>query len=118
MDNFETVTQLKKKTFEYWRCTKKQQKMSKGKKGRKGERMGRENLKPYKISRKEVEVISEINSKRKEKQEEQQEDNGDIKVVFVKQTQGNLSDEGEVTEVDQSNDLVHFLEAGVSYGSN
>ena len=92
--------------------------MGKGKKGRKGERMGRENLKPYKISRKEVEVISEINSKRKEKQEEHQEDNGDIKVVFVKQTQGNLSDEGEVTEVDQSNDLVHFLEAGVSYGSN
>ena len=92
--------------------------MGKGKKGRKGERMGRENLKPYKISRKEVEVISEVNSKRKERQEEQQEDNGDIKVVFVKQTQGNLSDEGEVTEVDQSNDLVHFLEAGVSYGSN
>ena len=92
--------------------------MGKGKKGRKGERMGRENLKPYKISRKEVEVISEVNSKRKENQEEQQEDNGDIKVVFVKQTQGNLSDAGEVTEVDQSNDLVHFLEAGVSYGSN
>ena len=58
--------------------------------------------------------------KDKEKEKEQQQDDSDIKVVFVKQPLGNpshTSEEGEVTEVDPWK-YVHFLEAGVSYGSN
>ena len=94
--------------------------MSKGKKGKRGERGGKERSKPYKIIGKEVEVIGENSKKKKEKEKEQQQDDNDIKVVFVKQPLGNpshTSEEGEVTEVDPWK-YVHFLEAGVSYGSN
>ena len=99
---------------------KKRVKMSKGKKGKRGER---ERSNPYKMIDKEIEVIGESKSKKlKNKEKEQQQDDSDIKVVFVKQPQplGNsscTSEEGEVTEVDPWNN-VHFLEAGVSYGSN
>ena len=98
---------------------KKKGKMSKGKKGKRGER---ERSNPYKIIGKEIEVIGESKKKKKNKEKEQQQDDSDIKVVFVKQPQplGNpscTSEEGEVTEVDPWNN-VHFLEAGVSYGSN
>ena len=89
--------------------------MSKGKKGKRGERGGKERSKPYKVIGKEVEVIGESKKKEKEKQ-----DDSDIKVVFVKQPLDNpspTSEDGEVTEVDPWK-YVHFLEAGVSYGSN
>ena len=93
-------------------------KMSKGKKGKRGER---ERSNPYKMIGKEIEVIGESKSKKnKNKEKEQQQDDSDIKVVFVKQPLGNpshTSEEGEVTEVDPWK-YVHFLEAGVSYGSN
>ena len=92
-------------------------KMSKGKKGKRGER---ERSNPYKMIGKEIEVIGESKSKKnKNKEKEQQQDDSDIKVVFVKQPLGNPSEEGEVTEVDPHPwKNVHFLEAGVSYGSN
>ena len=96
--------------------------MSKGKKGKRGERGGKERSKPYKIIGKEVEVIGESSKKKKKdkEKEKEQQDDSDIKVVFVKQPLGNpshTSEEGEVTEVDPWK-YVHFLEAGVSYGSN
>ena len=98
---------------------RKKGKMSKGKKGKRGEREERSN--PYKILGKEVEVIGESKKKRKKaKEKEQQQEDSDIKVVFVKQPLSNpscTSEEGEVTEVDPWKN-VHFLEAGVSYGSN
>ena len=99
---------------------KKKGKMSKGKKGKRGER---ERSNPYKMIGKEIEVIGESKSKKnKNKEKEQQQDDSDIKVVFVKQPLGNpscTSEEGEVTEVDPHPwKNVHFLEAGVSYGSN
>jgi len=99
------------------------EKMSKGKKGKRGERLGKERSKPYKmIGSKEVEVIGESDKKKKNKEKEQQEDDNEIKVVFVKQpvmggNSSHTSEEGEVTEVDPWK-YVHFLEAGVSYGSN
>ena len=97
---------------------KKKGKMSKGKKGKRGER---ERSNPYKTIRKDIEVIGE-SKKNKNKEKEQQQDDSDIKVVFVKQPLGNpscTSEEGEVTEVDPHPwKNVHFLEAGVSYGSN
>jgi len=102
----------------------KKEKMSKGKKGKRGERLGKEKSKPYKmIGSKEVEVIGESDKKKKKnKEKEQQEDDNEIKVVFVKQpamggNSSHTSEEGEVTEVDPWK-YVHFLEAGVSYGSN
>ena len=96
-------------------------KMGKGKKGKRGERSN-----PYKmIGSKEVEVIGESNRKKKKKdkeEKEEQEEESEIKVVFVKQpalgtNPSHTSEEGEVTEVDPWK-YVHFLEAGVSYGSN
>ena len=107
--------------FDLWRKLEKPRKgvkMSKGKKGKRGER---ERSNPYKMIGKEIEVIGESKSK-KNKEKEQQQDDSDIKVVFVKQPLGNpscTSEEGEVTEVDPHPwKNVHFLEAGVSYGSN
>ena len=88
--------------------------MSKGKKGKRGERGGKDRPKPYKKLSKEVEVIGE-SSKNKDQLED-----GDIKVVFVKKANSSSStseDSDEVTEVDPWK-YVHFLEAGVSYGSN
>ena len=90
--------------------------MSKGKKGKRGERGGKDRPKPYKKLSKEVEVIGE-SSKNKDQLED-----GDIKVVFVKKPLANSSsstseESDEVTEVDPWK-YVHFLEAGVSYGSN
>jgi len=92
--------------------------MSKGKKGKKGEREERSN--PYKIIGKEIEVIGESKKRKKKKKdkekEQQEEEDSEIKVVFVSNPTCS-SEEGEVTEVDPWKH-VHFLEAGVSYGSN
>lgn len=92
--------------------------MGKEKKGKKGERKERSN--PYKIIGKEIEVIGESKKKKKkkgkDKEQQQEEEDSDIKVVFVSNPTCS-SEEGEVTEVDPWKN-VHFLEAGVSYGSN
>ena len=95
--------------------------MSKGKKGKRGERGGKDRPKPYKKLSKEVEVIGE-SSKKKNRDDKDQLEDGDIKVVFVKKPLANSSsstseESDEVTEVDPWK-YVHFLEAGVSYGSN